>query len=167
MPVRMGPIHWDLHASNVLVRGSDAIVIDFLSNKEGPVLYDAACLEASLLIDGFDKDSDSPTWDVGVWLESIEPLYRDVSLREPPDHPHPKVKSSWFHACVRQIRLHALRMECKSGQYAGALAIALLKKASKDFGASPGEESRRAVAYLLAERILTQPPWLSAMTVGP
>lgn len=45
-------------------------------------------------------------------------------------------------------------MECHEGQYAAALALALLKKASKDIEFSDSMEACRAGAYVLAERIL-------------
>jgi hypothetical protein len=163
-PVLVGPIHGDLHAANVRVRAADAIVIDFLGCKHAhPLVYDAACLEASLLVDGFEgdkrfaRDKRGPQRkmeDARAWFNAIEILYEHVPLHS--DHtPHnPKDPSAWFFACVRQVRLYARRMERGDGQYAGALAIALLKKASKDPDVSDGENFRRAAAFALAERVL-------------
>jgi hypothetical protein len=165
VPVLMGPIHGDLHAKNVHVRAIDAIVIDFLRHGEGPLVYDPACLEAGLLVEGFSHEIDLPNLDKGTakdqelrrsleWLRSIETLYDHVPLSRAPVHAEPKNPSAWFHACVRQIRLFARQMECHRGQYAAALALALLIKAGKDPAVPEPEASRRAAAYLLAERIL-------------
>lgn len=151
-PVLVGPIHGDLHAANVRVRATDAIVIDFYAHREAPLVYDAACLEASLLVEGFANDR---IGDIHAWLRSIEALYDHVSLNIAPAHANPKNVSSWFHSCVRQIRLYARQMEYSPHQYAAALGVALLAKAGKDPRASEPEASRRAAAYVLAERVLS------------
>jgi hypothetical protein len=151
-PVRVGPIHGDLHATNVCVRTTDAIVIDFYQHRSGPLVYDAACLEASLLVDGFTEVKKSK---IDKWLQSIKTLYDYVSQDSIPAHANPKNPSFWFHSSVRQIRRYAREMEAGPGQYAAALAVALLRKASKDSDAAEPEASRRAVAYVLAERVLS------------
>jgi len=145
-PVFWGPIHGDLHAKNVLVRATDAIVIDFAKYREGPLVYDAACLEAGLLVEGFDHDKrDLPTW-----LQSVRHLY-DQPVCNVHVRLHTKNPSSWFEESVRQIRLYARDAEFHEGQYAGALGLALLRKACKDVKV---DEGRRAAAYVLAERVL-------------
>lgn len=150
-PVLVGPIHGDLHATNVLVRSTDAIVIDFQKHCENPLVYDAACLEAGLLVDGFGDDERE-----GVeWLNSIKPLYANFPLLSLPTHCHPRDSSSWFYACVQQIRLYARKMERHENQYAAALAIALLKKASNKHQFGQPKECHRAGAYVIAELILT------------
>lgn len=150
-PVLTAEIHGDLHGANVLVRGSDAIVIDFLSQYNGPLVYDAACLEAGLLVDGFLDDSRAPS----DWLKSILPLYDEDSLFGISAHIHPKDPSAWFYACVRQIRLHARQMQSCEGQYAAALSAILLKKSCKDREFPYNHQaSHRAGAYVLAERVL-------------
>ncbi len=47
----MGPYHADLHTGNVMVRGGDAILIDFGSTSHGPLTADPATLEASLMLE--------------------------------------------------------------------------------------------------------------------
>ncbi len=153
-PVLVGPIHGDLHAANVRVRATDAIVIDFYAHKLGPLVYDAACLEASLLVDGFACRNRAQIG-ASEWLRSIESLYDHVPLEDVPTHPNPKNPSCWYHACVRQIRLYAREMEHGEYQYAAALALALLIKATKDSDAQEPEASARAIAYVLAERVLS------------
>lgn len=150
VPVLVAPIHGDLHAGNVRVRATDAIVIDFCAHSDFPLVYDAACLEASLLVDGFADDRR----DIQEWLDSVASLYDHPLTGSRLPHPNPKDRSCWFHACVRQIRRYARQWECAEDQYAGALAVALLTKAVKDKNAVEPEASRRAAAYVLAERVL-------------
>jgi hypothetical protein len=148
--VLTGPAHGDLHAANILVRANDAIVIDFYAHRNLPLVYDAACLEASLVVDGFARDSR----DIDTWLKSILPLYSKPLFEFSPVVAHPKDQSAWFYSTVGQIRVHARHLERGRGQYAAALAVALLNKAHKDATASEPEGSRRAAAYVLAETIL-------------
>lgn len=150
VPVLVAPIHGDLHASNVRVRATDAIVIDFYAHTDFPLVYDAACLEASLLVDGFADDKRG----IEEWLSSVASLYDHPVTGGRLPHPNPKDRSCWFHACVRQIRRYARQWECVEDQYAGALAVALLNKAVKDKSALEPEAPRRAAAYVLAERVL-------------
>ncbi len=149
-PVLVGPIHGDLHAKNVRVRATDAIVIDFFSHRNSPLLADAASLEASLLVDGFEKDEREPT----DWIASIEELYQNSPSTQPTPHGNPADVSSWFYSCVAQIRRHARQWECQDHQYAAALAAALLRKATKDAYARESKASRHAAAYVFAERVL-------------
>jgi len=148
--VYVGPVHGDLHAKNVRARGGDAIVIDFLAARSGPLISDAASLEASLLIEGFEGDCRPIT----EWLGSIECLYNTRPILRAPTHEQRKDPSNWFHASVRQIRLYGTQMELAPGQYVAALSVALLKKASKDLHVHGQEDERRAAAYLIASRVL-------------
>lgn len=151
-PVLAGPVHGDLHAANVRVRATDAIVIDFFAHRDFPLVYDAASLEASLLVEGFADDKRS----IEEWQRSLASLYRASLFERTLLHPSPKDPSSWFHACIRQIRRYARQWECGENQYAGALAVALLIKATKDKQAAEPEASRRAVAYVFAEKLLVE-----------
>lgn len=151
-PVIAGDIHGDLHASNICVRANDAIVIDFHSQQRAPLAYDAACLEASLLVDGFHY---LKLKGINAWLNAISPMYESPSLDNIPPSPRPKDRFAWFQASVRQIRIYAREMSHASDQYFAALAVALLRKAYYQPDALEPEASRRAVAYVLAEKILT------------
>ena len=56
-PVLTGVIHGDLHATNVLVRMNDAVIIDLERiHTAKPLLLDAASLEGGLFVHGFIKD---------------------------------------------------------------------------------------------------------------
>jgi hypothetical protein len=156
-----GPIHGDLHASNVLVRSNDAIVIDFFAHRRDSLIFEPASLEADLLVSAFEEPSirrqDQEGRKVGKtvsWMKTIESLYGKDPFAELHTHPAPKNPSCWFHACVRDIRSYAQRIEKEPGQYAAALARALLVKANKDLNVGGPERFRRAAAYVFAERIL-------------
>ena len=162
-PVLLGVVHGDLHALNVLVRDRDAIVIDFEKVKQDvPLLLDLASLEAGLFVDGFVGDQRIDT-DI---LKSIECLYEIDALVGPHFNPcDPSDGSAWFFDCVRQIRMQARQIELVSRQYALTVAVELANKSCKkrDFNSSkepPGQgltgETVRALAYVLAERILVK-----------
>ena len=162
-PVRVGVVHGDLHALNVLVRDGDAIVIDFEKVKRDvPLLLDLASLEAGLFVDGFVGDQRIDT-DI---LKSIACLYEVDALVGPHFNPcDPSDGSAWFFDCVRQIRMQARQIELVSRQYALTVAVELAKKSCKkeDFNSSKepsgqgmtGQEVR-ALAYVLAERVLVK-----------
>jgi hypothetical protein len=144
----VGPIHGDLHASNVRVRGTDAIVIDFLASKRGAILRDPATLEASLLVECLKE----PTT-LKAWFAEVDDLYAPNKFDMSPLAGHPTSPAAWFRMCVRLVRLQAREMERDAGQYARALAMALVHKASK-LTSDPGEAERRGAAYFFGARLL-------------
>lgn len=181
-PVRVGVIHGDLHATNVLVRDNDAILIDFEKVQPLaalPLLRDLACLEAGLFVDGFVGDRREP----GELLQSVECLYASEQLKGGKLRLcHPSDGSAWYFDCVSQIRMQARQLELAPGQYGLVLASEFLRKAcnEENFDAKTtteaGEgstartksanirmEETRALAYLLAERVLIE---LSAATTA-
>lgn len=165
-PVLSGVIHGDLHATNVLVRVNDAVIIDLERvQNNAPLLFDAASLEGGLFVDGFVKDQRSAS----EVLDSIRSLYTATAFDHAIDHyclPHNP--STWFIESVRQIRMQVRQIERQRHQYAWTLAAVLLKKACNDMNfqerqdlRSPGtppltRESVRALAYVLAEQILLE-----------
>lgn len=161
-PVFAGFVHGDLHALNVMVRGGDAIVIDFEKAEEGvPLLRDLASLESGLFVDGFIGDRRTGH----ELLRSLDCLYsKEALLCGRFELCHPSDGSAWFFDCARQIRMHAPQIERGDGQYALTLAAEFAKKACKDddfagndppVGRLTGEDVR-ACAYILAQNILTQ-----------
>jgi hypothetical protein len=143
-------VHGDLHAGNILVRSTDAVVIDFEKTAVAlPILYDAASVEGGLLVDGFAKDGRK----LSELLASLEPLYldgADLGWRIPC---HPGNPSSWFYDCAHQIRIQARQMECQEFQYAATLALVFTRKACNPRVFDPETEGLRAIAYVLAERL--------------
>jgi hypothetical protein len=149
-PVLVGPVHGDLHATNVRVRGSDAVIIDFRTQDNFPLLFDAATLEVSLLVEGDFRQDIQPR----EWFDAVKPLYEGRLFACLAPQPAPSSWSSWFYASVRQIRGYARQWECGNGQYAAALSLALMQKAEKDSNATEPEATRRAGAYVFAELTL-------------
>ena len=161
-PTLVGILHNDLHATNVLVRANDAIIIDFEKLKEsGPLLYDVASLEGGLFVDGFIGDQRGGL----ELLASIKSLYEPKAFDWKPSQFNISDRSAWFFECVRLVRMHAREMELANRQYARVLAAVLLKKScnKEDFDEldkkdKPAKgltrEQVRALAYVLAERIL-------------
>lgn len=158
-----GVVHGDLHATNVLVRLNDAVIIDLERIEEGmPLLFDAASLEGGLFIDGFIGDRRNGA----ELLASLDPLYTASALIRGDHFCLPHEGSAWFTDSVRQIRMQAVQMARVPKQYGLVLGVVLLKKAcnSENFsGPNPDQdlnpapltrEAVRALAYVLAERIL-------------
>lgn len=158
-PWLRGPTHGDLHATNVRVRATDAIVIDFQAHDNGLVLRDIARLEVSLLVDGFRRSAyedpaDQNPFDGQGWLKDVDQLYTcNPTANYPLHYEDPSSRAHWFHQCVRQVRLHARPFELGFDQYAAALGMELLLKSARD-DAPPFENYRRAAAYVLAEKML-------------
>lgn len=162
-PIRIGPCHGDLNSTNVLVRGTDAIVIDFEKVKLNlPPLFDVASLEAGLLVEGFANGENpiEPT----TLIDSVKPLYERDALIDQIASCHPTEPTAWFHACVHQIRLQARQLECHAGQYAAILSIVLLKKICNTavLDTETVKVGHRAAAFLLAEKILLECPEIYA-----
>ena len=159
----VGVIHGDLHALNVLVRGGDAIVIDFEKvDNDLPLLIDLASLEAGLFVEGFVDDTRTGE-DI---LNSVGSLYEGDALVDFDFIPcDPSSRSAWFFDCVRQIRMQARQIELANGQYALTVAVELAKKACNEtvFNCQTEIESQkltreelRATAYILSEGILVK-----------
>jgi hypothetical protein len=151
--VKIGPIHGDLHAANVCIRANDAIVIDFCAHRSAPLVYDAASLEASLFVDGFRA---CEKVDVANLVEQLLPLYECDPDCRIPAHPDLRDDYHWYRSAIRQIRIYGREMAVGDKQYAAALAVAFLVKATKDLGASEPENSLRAAAYVFAEHLLVR-----------
>jgi hypothetical protein len=165
--VLTGMVHGDLHATNVLVRMHDAVIIDLERIEQGwPLLFDTASLEAGLFIDGFIKDKRSPK----ALLMSVARLYRREAFDHDDHHCDPSDPSAWFFECARQIRMQAGQIERSKYQYAWVLAAVFIKKAcqDKDFAngkavafnrvpanANVGREAIRQLAYVIGENIVT------------
>jgi len=148
-----GTIHGDLHAENIQVRGADAILIDFRATREkGLMLADPAALETSLVF----RAPGGPSFDSTAWSSEVGRLYEQPNLRAVPGVPDPREPYAWLGSCVRQIRLYALELERRPGQYASVLAYRMLHAACKtDDPGSRGQEWRRATAACLAEQLFT------------
>jgi len=157
--VLIGTIHGDLHATNVLVRMGDAIIIDLENIATAkPLLLDAASLEAGLFIDGFVGDKRTGR----SVLKSVLPYYTRDALTKDDHFCDPADKSVWFIDSIRQIRMQSKQMELGEFQYAWTLVAVFLRKSlnkeNLDKITKPAEgltrEDVRALAYVLAEKMI-------------
>jgi hypothetical protein len=165
-PVLTGMVHGDLHATNVLVRMNDAVIIDLERvDTSMPLLFDAASLEAGLFVDGFIKDRRSAK-DI---LASVSSLYEIGAFEKDDHHCDPAEGSAWFMECVRQIRMQATQMERADWQYAWMLGAVFIKKACNPddfsenhpvtFASAPtcqeaAREAARTLSYVIGEKII-------------
>lgn len=154
--VLTGPAHGDLHATNILVRNGDAIIIDFEKMEdEFPMLYDPASLEGGLLVEGFGRDPRSRN-NPGKLLESISRLYTWKILNSFVVPCHATNPSSWFYDCVGQIRTLSRHAVLCDGQYALVLAVCLIRKGCNSHSFEPAYENLRAISFILGQQILMQ-----------
>lgn len=162
-PVLVGVVHGDLHATNILVRMNDAVIIDLERVAFGmPLLFDAASLEAGLFIDGFITDKRS----VKEILSSVSSLYTSEAFNSKDHYCSASDKSAWFFESVRQVRMQAHQMENAPLQYARILGAVYLKKSCNpdnlDLNGIPsgavGREKVRAAAFVIAEMIIAALP---------
>jgi len=144
------PIHGDLHVTNVLVHGTNAILIDFAMTRKGLLLSDLASLEVSLEFEISDEDGNEQDWQ-----KSVGDLYLNGSLDRPPNPVEQPCPPEWLLTCIRQIRIRALAERISKSEYKIALALRLLRWSMYE-GATDRETSRAAYAYWLAETIILE-----------
>jgi hypothetical protein len=156
----IAPAHGDMHATNVLVRHGDAILIDFEKLEDHyPLTYDPASLEGGLLVEGFIKDLKKKRFEPNELVKLIAPLYEQSALTgygttlcRPGD------PTEWYYNAVNQIRTLSWSAENAPGQYALTLALCLIRK-----GCNPHENldakapsEARAIAFFFGQKILRE-----------
>jgi len=155
---RAGRIHGDLHAKNVMVRGSEAVLVDFGSIvNHAPLSIDAASLEVSLAF-----EDDTLPHDFRSWRRFIAEVYSRKNLDglpfPEPRHPDLQWRRLW--SSIRQIRLLAQPL-VERGEYAMAAICALLRHSRREAHgrttrAVRRDDQRRALAYATADRLLRE-----------
>jgi hypothetical protein len=154
--LRIGAIHGDLHADNVRVRFTDAILIDFASVQRGPVLCDPASLEVSLAFrqNGISDDDIS-------WKKLIDEIYTKEYFMQAPPPAREQLPREWLWSSIRQIRVLALAVESTELEYLRLVVIYLLRRAMYDSSYEPetpewhSEMFRRAYGLVIAQRLLS------------
>jgi hypothetical protein len=153
------PAHGDLHATNVLVRHGDAIIIDFEKmEKHYPLTYDPASLEGGILAEGFlkefSKNAITPEKLVGL----LKPLYAQDALIRRAELSCPRGSPlEWYYDCVNQIRTRSWSAERESGQYALTLALCLIRKGCNIHPSFTEDQSTlRAIAFFFGQSILRE-----------
>jgi hypothetical protein len=154
----VAPAHGDMHATNVLVRHGDAILIDFEKLEQHyPLTYDPASLEGGLLVEGFIEDLKKKRLTPEQLLNMISPLYEERALRT--GHStfcRPGDPTEWFFNAVNQIRTLSWPAERVPGQYALTLALCLIRKGCNSHPELKEEEPNtlRAIAFFFGQKIL-------------
>jgi hypothetical protein len=156
-PCLTSPIHGDLHSGNIMVRGNDAIVIDFSAIKpQGPLTADPATLEISLTFNLGEKDTPS----FSEWRAFIDEIYAPDKLAKPlaitDEIPN---KFSWLKRSVREIRHVLAGCHCCSNEVEAILACYLMRMArlAPEKVVNDKDElqfSLHAYALVVAERII-------------
>jgi hypothetical protein len=153
-----GPYHGDLHPANVLIRGRDAILIDFSSASDGPLTADPAALEVSLLF-GTDKDDNSKYF--ANWIDFIDDIYctTDLTLRPPALQESEPGHFSWLRKPLRELRHILLGCDCDVRESEIVLATYLMRYARLGIEFIPSNLNklaldRHAYALVIAERIV-------------
>ncbi|MGH9640975.1 MAG: phosphotransferase, partial [Terriglobales bacterium] len=140
---RQALCHWDLHGENVRVRGGQAILIDFLNVKPGPLVVDPAALETSLAL--------SCTAEAVDWRQVVTELYSIANLRTLPEVRPPTAPLNELWNTVRQIRRFGLAEQLSEDEYVRSVALHLLRHTLRQVD---GEDPlRRPMMALLAERL--------------
>lgn len=118
------PVHFDLHAENVRVRGDDAIIIDLARVTMGPPSADPACMEVWI---AFELPPPDVAFDQSAWLSAVQKLYA-LPLTNPPEAQEKPGSESWLRDSILQIRRLALTKSAPS-DYAITLALYMLRRA--------------------------------------
>lgn len=154
----VAPAHGDMHATNVLVRHGDAILIDFEKlEREYPLTYDPASLEGGLLVEGFTKDLKKARFKAKDLVKLIEPLYEQSALKgRGTTLCRPGDPTEWYYDTVNQIRTLSRAVENETGQYALTLALCLIRKGCNPHdGLETGAPNTlRAIAFFFGQKIL-------------
>lgn len=154
----IAPAHGDMHATNVLVRHGDAILIDFEKLEQHyPLTYDPASLEGGFLVEGFIKDLEKKRFKPNELVKLLEPLYEQSALKcsgttlcrrgDPIE---------WYYDAVNQIRTLSWAAENEPGQYALTLALCLIRKGCNPHESLEAEAPSlsRAIAFFFGQKIL-------------
>ncbi len=167
---KVAPAHGDMHATNVLVRHGDAILIDFEKLEQHyPLTYDPASLEGGLLVEGFVEDLKKGKLGLTELKQLIERLYDERALKSAATtFCRPGDPAEWFYNAVNQIRTLSWSAEEHPGQYALTLALCLIRKGCNphvDLNANEPNISR-AIAFFFGQKILREMAKASAPLAG-
>jgi hypothetical protein len=152
-----GPCHGDLHPGNVMVRGGDAILIDFSSAGHGPLTADPAALEVSLI---FGTDEDDTADSFKHWRDFTDQIYEGKV-----ESLHPPVLSegtpgpfSWLRRSIRELRHILLGCNVEAQEAKIVLAAYLMRYARLGEAALEKGDlvalERHVYALAIAERIV-------------
>lgn len=135
--VRVGVVHGDLNARNVMGQSARAIVIDFTHCTSAPLLLDPAWLEVTLAFDwlntAYPKCKSVRSRDARSWKQRMDFLYSFDSLCHLPHSQHFSEPHSPFESvsnAVHAIRYHAHSIATERLHYAYCVLAALVRYSS-------------------------------------
>ena len=145
------PIHGDLHADNVRVRGEDAIIIDLARVTMGPPSADPACMEVWI---AFQVPPPRFAVDGAVWLQTVRELFAVHNVLAPSALVE-KAPLAWMRDAVLHTRQVALASSPPT-DYAITLSLYLLRRAmfEPDSDAPEADFVRRTWAWILGCQLL-------------
>jgi thiamine kinase-like enzyme len=139
-------MHGDLHPLNIRVRNGQAVLIDFASVSDGPIVGDPAMLDAAIALR--IKENNFP-----VWSSYVKKWFAYDSLLQLPDAPSPEDNHAATGEFLREIRRIGISDQRTYGEYATAVAVFLLRHAyRKEQG--DDDQVRRAFLFSVAELIV-------------
>jgi hypothetical protein len=124
LPILMGTIHGDLHSGNVMVRGNDAILIDFSAIRMGPLTADPITLEVSL---SFNLgESQAPEF--RKWKSFVDSAYNPDALAKPLAFTESVPNEFfWLRRSIREIRHILAGCDCSSDEVKVIMASYLMR----------------------------------------
>jgi hypothetical protein len=125
---RYGKSHKDLHARNILVKGFDAIVIDFSKCDSGPILLDLATLDVSIAFFSASQSCNLSRARFEEWTKFVKGIYSFNRVNKVPEPKEGFEVFSRQWAGIRQIRRFALAEQTDTLEFAVCVAIELLRR---------------------------------------
>ena len=153
---RRGPIHGDLHVENIRVIGSEAILIDFPGVAVGPLVFDSASLEVSVVFGpAVRAEVGRSTADRKRWRAVVDALYAQQNVEGAMPPQCSDTMWQWLWIAIRHLRALALEESEMGETYTQALAMSLLRFASHK-GQDAADTFCRGYAYVTGERLLAR-----------
>ncbi|HMV09291.1 MAG TPA: phosphotransferase [Cyclobacteriaceae bacterium] len=162
------PVHGDLHSGNIMVRGNDAIVIDFSAIKPaGPMTADPATLEVSLAFNlpepanSSFNTQDKCDFFFNEWKAFIDEVYAPERMLTPLAHTDRMADQfDWLRRSLRELRHIMVGCDCCQDEVEAITACYLIRIA-RLAGAVDANSYRdrlqfdmHAYALVAAERII-------------
>lgn len=136
-------MHGDLHPLNIRVRNGQAVLIDFASVSDGPIVGDPAMLDAAIAL-RMNEES------FPIWRSYVAKWFAYDSLSRLPDAPAPEDGHAAIGEFLRDIRRIGISDQRTQGEYATAVAVFLLRHAyRKEQGED--DQARRAFLFSIVE----------------
>ncbi|MGB2870133.1 MAG: phosphotransferase [Bacteroidota bacterium] len=152
---RHGTSHGDLHVDNVLVKGSSAIIIDFSSCGNGPILIDFATLDVTIAFKSIFRCQFKDNGKFEEWVDFIRQIYAYKNIVALPPAREGFEAFARYWASIRQVRRYALSEQEDKVEFALCVASELLRHSAfvddKDIGTKVA-----AYAYYLSSELVSE-----------